>query len=72
MKKGFRVVPGLPEYMVDRRAAVRHIETGRPCWLERVGKNNEAMIVVQKDGNRFIQSAQALRDLAFPEEKTDD
>ena len=34
LKPGYRVIPSFPDYCVNRKANVRHIQTGRSCWLE--------------------------------------
>lgn len=68
LRKGYRVIPAYPDYMVNRQCNVRHIPTGRPCWLERVTRDNQALITVQKDGKKFVESAQQLRDSAFHED----
>lgn len=66
---GYRVVPGFPDFMVNKQAAVRHIKTRNYCGLIRVTKGEEggAMINVVKDGKTYTRAAQVLRDLAFPD-----
>ena len=68
LRKGYREIPGFPEYAVNKNANVRHIPTDRSCWLERVSKDNHALVTIQCDGKKYTKSAQALRDLAFKEE----
>ena len=63
--RGFVIIDEFPDYMINRKATVRHIESGHKCWLERVAPNGGAMVVLQKDGKRFTRSAQDLRAATF-------
>ena len=69
IEKGFRVVPGFPDYMVNLKATVKHIPTGKYCFLVRVSPSGGAMINVRRDGKTFTRAAQQIRDLAFPDAK---
>ena len=62
---GYRVVPGFPDYMVNKQATVRHIKSQRYCMLMRVSKTGGAMISLLKDGKKYTKAAQELKDLAF-------
>lgn len=62
---GYRVVPEFPDYMVNKQATVRHIQSQRYCMLVRVSKSGGAMVPLQKNGKKFTRAAQELRDSAF-------
>lgn len=62
---GYRLVPGFPDYMVNKQATVRHIKSQRYCMLMRVTKEGGAMISLLRDGKKYTKAAQELRDLAF-------
>lgn len=64
---GYRVVPGFPDYMVNKQATVRHIQSQRYCMLVRVSKSGGAMIPLQQNGKKYTRAAQELRDAAFPD-----
>jgi hypothetical protein len=65
---GYRVVPEFPEYMVNKQATVRHIQSQRYCMLVRVSKSGGAMVPLQKNGKKYTRAAQELRDSAFADE----
>lgn len=65
---GYRVVPEFPDYMVNKQATVRHIQSQRYCMLVRVSKSGGAMVPLQKNGKKYTRAAQELRDSAFADD----
>lgn len=72
VKRGYRIIPHYPDYIVSRQGNVRHIVTDRPCTLERITKSGHALVLVSKDGRQHVESAQNLRAAAFPGEEIDE
>ena len=66
---GYRVVPDFPDYMVNKQATVRHIQSQRYCMLVRVSKSGGAMVPLLKNGKKYTRAAQELRDSAFADEQ---
>jgi hypothetical protein len=63
--RGYRQVPGFPEYMVNNQCTVRHIATGKYCMLVRVSKQGGAMVHLRSNGRKYTKAAQELREQAF-------
>jgi hypothetical protein len=65
LPKGFVVCEEYPDYIVNRHGAVKHIPTGKFCFLVRIGVTGDPLIQVSKDGKTHVVSAQELRMKAF-------
>lgn len=56
----FRVIPGYPEYMINRQGTVKHIETNRFCLFMRLSDSGGALISIRKNGRSKVVAVQEL------------
>lgn len=65
--RGFVIVKEFPDYMISKQGTVKHIPTGKFCFLVRISATGGAMISLRKNGKTHTKSVQELRARAFPE-----
>lgn len=61
----FRVIPGYPDYMINRQGTVKHIATDRFCLFMRLSESGGALISIRKNGTSKVVAVQELLSRAF-------